>query len=211
MKRYFITGIGTNVGKTIVSAILTEALKADYWKPVQTGLSEGADKTAVASLVSNTETVFFKEAYAFEAPASPHIAADAEGRAIDMKNIQLPASKNGHLIIEGAGGLLVPLNNKEYVIDLARQFDAEIILVCRNYLGCINHSLLSINYLKQHGFKIKGIVLNGDFEPLVISAIMNDAGIPLLAQIAEIKNISKESIRECADQLNNNHDTPGKR
>lgn len=195
MKRYFITGIGTNVGKTIVSAILTEALKADYWKPVQTGLSEGADKTAVASLVSNTETVFFKEAYAFEAPASPHIAADAENQTIDIKSIRLPASKNKHLVIEGAGGLLVPLNNKEYVIDLAKQFDAEVILVCRNYLGCINHSLLSINYLKQNNFKIKGIVLNGSFEPLVKSAVMDYANIPLLAEIAEMKAISKESVR----------------
>lgn len=202
MKRYFVTGIGTGVGKTLVSAILTEALHADYWKPIQTGTSEGTDKITVESLVSNPTTVFFKEAYAYKEPASPHVAAALENSGIVLDQVKIPDSKNQHLIIEGAGGLLVPLNEKHYVIDLAKQADAEVILVCRNYLGCINHSLLSIDYLLKNNFKIKGLILNGDFDPLVRSPIINYASLPLLAEIKEAQHISKETVSGLASSIN---------
>ena len=198
MNRYFITGIGTEVGKTIVSAILTEALQADYWKPVQSGTVEGTDSNSVAGLISNTASQFLKEAYSFKEPASPHLAAALEGVEIDIETVQLPSSSNRNLIIEGAGGVLVPLNSKHYVIDLAKRFDAEVILVCRNYLGCINHSLLSIDYLRRHNYKIKGLVLSGDFDPLVRSAIVNYADTPVLAEIKEINEVTKSSIAELA-------------
>lgn len=201
MNRYFITGIGTGVGKTIVAAILTEALQADYWKPIQSGTVEGTDSNSVASCVSNATSQFLKEAYSLKEPASPHLAAALEDVEIDMDAIQLPSSSNNNLIIEGAGGLLVPLNSKHYVIDLAKRFDAEVILVCRNYLGCINHSLLSIDYLLRHNFKIKGLVLNGDYDPLVRSAIINYADLPVLAEIKEIGGITKSSIAELARSI----------
>jgi dethiobiotin synthetase len=201
MKRYFVTGIGTGVGKTLVSAVLTEALRADYWKPVQTGALEDSDRRAVSSLVSNPDTIFFKEAYHFKEPASPHLAAFYEQSEIDETKIVLPASQNEHLVMEGAGGLLVPLNERCFVIDLARQLDAEVILVCRNYLGCINHSLLSLDYLLRNNFKIKGLVLNGNFDPLVRSAIVNYARVPVLAEWGEIPRINQAQVVQLSKQI----------
>lgn len=201
MKTYFVTGIGTGVGKTLASAVLTEALKADYWKPVQTGPAEDHDRRAVERLVSNSRTVFFPEAYAFKEPASPHLAAAREGAGIALEQIKAPASTNARLVMEGAGGLLVPLNKKEFVIDLARRFDAEVILVCRNYLGCINHTLLSLDYLAHHGFKLKGLVLNGNFDPLVREAIVNYTRQPVLAEWKELSEISRSTVAGMAKTI----------
>ena len=128
MNNYFITGIGTGVGKTFVAAILTEALQADYWKPVQCGTAGGTDTERVSGLISNTKTVLHKESYCFKEPVSPHLAAELEYEKIKMQIISLPQTNN-HLIIEGAGGLMVPLNEHNFVIDLAKQFESEIIFV----------------------------------------------------------------------------------
>ena len=201
MNNYFVSGIGTNVGKTIFSAILTEALSADYWKPIQSGTIEGTDKESVRSLVSNTISVFHPEAYLLKEPASPHLAAKLEDVKIEKRNIQLPYTSN-KMIIEGAGGLLVPINEKEYVIELAQQFNASVILVVSSYLGCINHSLLSIDYLLNHNYKIHGLILNGDFQEDVKSAIINYKNIPVLAEIPFSKSANKEFISEQASKFN---------
>jgi len=200
MKRYFITGIGTNVGKTFVSAILTEALKADYWKPVQTGIIESSDVNDVSRLISNQKTQFHRESYSFTAPVSPHLAAAIENDTIELSNINVPETKN-NLIIEGAGGLLAPLNKASYVIDLAKKFDAEIVLVIRNYLGCINHSLLSIDYLMSHNFKVKGIVLNGNFDALVEDAITSYAPIPVLAKFLDMNRVNQHVVEDLARSI----------
>jgi dethiobiotin synthetase len=201
MNKYFITGIGTNVGKTIVSAILTEALKADYWKPVQSGVAEGTDKGLVSSLITNTTSVCHNESYCFQEPASPHLAASLENQKIKLEQMHLPDTQND-LIIEGAGGILVPLNDSNYVIDLAQEFEADVILVCRNYLGCINHSLLSIDYLVKNNFPVKGIVLVGNFDKAVKLAITNYSELPVLAEIPEMSEISKETILNQAQKIN---------
>ncbi|MDO8998206.1 MAG: dethiobiotin synthase [Bacteroidota bacterium] len=201
MNRYFITGIGTDVGKTIVSAVLTEALKADYWKPLQCGISGGTDKDLVSSLISNTTTVCHKEGYCFDEPVSPHLAASLANQKIKLEQMHLPDTNN-NLIIEGAGGIMVPLNDSNYVIDLAQEFEADVILVCRNYLGCINHSLLSIDYLVKNNFPIKGLVLVGNFDKAVKLAITNYSELPLLAEIPEMTDISKESIFNQAQKIN---------
>jgi len=201
MTRYFISGIGTDVGKTFVSAILTEALKADYWKPIQCGTEDGSDREKVSKLVSNKESKFFDEVYKFSEPLSPHFAAEKTNKTISMDNIVPPAGNNP-LVIEGAGGLLVPLNKENYVVDIASKVDAEIILVCRNYLGCINHSLLSIDYLLRNQLKLKGIVLNGYFEPAVKSAIVNFANVQVIAEIPEVVEISKRSVLQQSQKIN---------
>lgn len=198
--RLFISGIGTDVGKTLVSAILTEALQADYWKPVQSGNDE-PDSRTVAALLSNSRTNIHPEAYSFKAPLSPHQAAGLEQQVIDIAKIITPVTAN-HLLIEGAGGLLVPLNDTHYAIDLARACDAEVVLVVRNYLGCINHSLLSIAYLRSNGFPLKGLVLNGDFASEVRSAILKDGGIPVLAEIPAMKDINRDTVKEQAARIN---------
>lgn len=200
-KRYFITGIGTNVGKTVVSAVLTEALKADYWKPVQSGSTEGTDRQMVSALISNSETKCFNEAYCFEAPLSPNIAAQLENAEIEMGKIVVPETTNT-LIIEGAGGILVPLNETTDVIDLALKTDAEVILVCSNYLGCINHSLLSIAYLEAKQIPFKGIILNGRFDAPVKRAILAKCPVPVLAEIEELAEISKLSVWTASQHIN---------
>jgi len=146
MKRYFVTGIGTEVGKTIASAIITQALKADYWKPVQAGELDNSDRMKAEALIDNDRSKFHTEAYRLNQPMSPHAAAERDGVEIDISSIKMP-NTNNHLVIEGAGGLLVPLNKKDTILDLIEALNCEIILVSRHYLGSINHTLMSIEIL----------------------------------------------------------------
>lgn len=157
----FVTGIGTDVGKTVVSAILVEKLKADYWKPVQSGDLDNSDTIKVKALVSNTRSVFHPETYRLTQPYSPHKSAELDGIKIDLDKFELPETDN-QLIIEGAGGLMVPLNDEHFVIDLIQKFDAEVVLVVRHYLGSINHTLLSLELLKQKKIKVNTLVFNGE-------------------------------------------------
>ena len=141
--RLFVTGIGTEVGKTVIAAILTEALEADYWKPVQAGDLDYSDTHKVRDLVSHDKSVFHPETHALHHPMSPHAAAERDGVEISLDDFQLPQTEN-NLIVEGAGGLMVPLNSKDCIIDLIEKLDIEVVLVSRNYLGSINHTLLSV-------------------------------------------------------------------
>ena len=198
----FITGIGTNVGKTVVSAILTEALQADYWKPIQSGTIEGKDSETVTSLISNSKTVIHPETYLLKQPLSPHFAAKLDGVTIEMEKLQLPTTCN-HLIIEGAGGLLVPINKNEYVIDVAKKIDCEIVLVISSYLGCINHTLLSIAYLKSNNFKIYALVFNGDFDLEVKQSILDYTLNPIIIDIPTLNTLSKQLISEISMEVKN--------
>jgi dethiobiotin synthetase len=189
----FIAGIGTDVGKTIVSAILTEALQADYWKPIQAGNIESSDSTVVKNLISNSVTEIHPPSYSLSIPASPHFSAEKEGVTIELKNIQIPFTKN-KLIIEGAGGIMVPINRKKLLIDLISQLNPPVILVVRNYLGAINHTLLSIDALKQRNLNLKGIIYNGGNRLENIDFIENYSSIPTLGIIPELEVINKERI-----------------
>ena len=200
MKRIFVTGIGTDVGKTVVSAVLVEALKADYWKPVQTGNFFSNDTREVKRIVSNTKSKFHPESYLLKQPMSPHAAAELEGVEIQMDQLQLPKTNN-HLIIEGAGGLMVPLNRKYFMIDLIQQFDAEVILVVKNYLGSINHTILSIDALKHRGIKILGIIIKEEPHELSESIILQYSGLKLLGRIEKEPIIKKEVIEKYAAQF----------
>ena len=172
MRKLFITGIGTDVGKTLVSAIFVESLKADYWKPVQCGNLDNSDTSYVKQLVTSKDSVFHPEAYRLKEPISPHAAAGMEGIEISINEIKLPATQNT-LIIEGAGGLMVPLNSVNHVIDLIIEFNAEVILVAKHYLGSINHTLLSIDALKNRNIPIAGIVFNGERNETSERVILN--------------------------------------
>ena len=156
--RYFVTAIGTDSGKTLTSAILIAALKGNYWKPVQAG--SPTDTETLRDWLSDRSVTYFNEAFCLKKPASPHEAAAEEGINIRIQDIIIPDSE-APLIIEGAGGLMVPLNDREFMVDLAAYLEAEVILVADLYLGSINHTLLSIALLKQRGLKVKGIVFNG--------------------------------------------------
>ena len=172
MKRqFFVTGIDTEVGKTVIAAMLTEGLEADYWKPIQAGDLQHTDTDKVKAWVSNSKTQFWKEAYAFKTPASPHYSAALENVEISLEKIQLPASSN-HLIVEGAGGLMVPLNDQFLIIDLIKKLNLPVVLVSKNYLGSINHTLLSIEMLQASKVSIKGIVFNGEAVPATENYIL---------------------------------------
>lgn len=200
-KPLFITGIGTGIGKTLLAAIVVEKLKADYWKPIQSGDLHRSDTMSVQSLVSNHKTVFHPEAYRLTQPYSPHKSAKLDSIAIDLKKIIAPATDN-LLVIEGAGGLMVPLNDQYLIVDLIAQLDADAILVSQNYLGSINHTLLSAAMLKQRGIPIKGIIFNGNADASSEEYILAYTGIPLLGRIPVLPEINPLSVAEAGGYLN---------
>ena len=196
MKRYFVTGISTDVGKTIVSAILCEALEADYWKPVQAGDLDNSDSHKVQALVANEKSKFFLSSYDLNTPMSPHAAADTDGVKIDLKKINEPDTKNT-LVIEGAGGILVPLNSKSTISDLIKP-DYHVILVSRHYLGSINHTLLSLEHLKSKTNNIS-IIFSGAEHPSTESIIKEMGGVNILGRIDEEPYFDKNVIKEYAE------------
>ncbi len=202
MRKIFITGIGTDVGKTVVSAILIQALKADYWKPVQTGSFYGSDTDKIKKLVDTDHSTFHPEAYLLEKYMSPHAAAEEQGIEIKMDQIVLPQTNNT-LIIEGAGGVLVPLNHKEFVVDLIKKFDCEVVLVIQNYLGSINHSLLTIESLKNRKINVAGIVFNGPPHKMSEDIIIEFSGLKMLGRINKEAQITKEVIQKYVDHFKN--------
>lgn len=199
--KLFITGIGTDVGKTIVSAIITEALEADYWKPIQAGDLENSDSHKIKSLLSNSKTVIHPNSYALHTPASPHLSAQIDGIVIDLEKIEPPKTKN-HLVIEGAGGVLVPLDDSHTVIDLIRP-DYKVIVVSRHYLGSINHTLLTIEALRSRNLPIAGIVFNGDHAPSE-KIILSKTQIPLIGKIEGEPYFDQNVILEYADAFREN-------
>lgn len=198
---FFITGIGTGIGKTIVSAVLTEKLKADYWKPVQSGDLDSSDTLKVKSLVSNDLSLFHPETYRLTQPYSPHKSAAIDG--IDIKKEKFIAPKtNNNLIIEGAGGVMVPLNDSFLMIDLIKRLKADVILVSQNYLGSINHTLLSVAILKKYGINIVGIIFNGKVDSDSESYILHYTGIKLIGHLPEFGEINKAAIIEAGRYIN---------
>jgi dethiobiotin synthetase len=201
-EKIFVTGIGTGVGKTIVSAVLAEALHADYWKPVQTGTLETVDRQIVQNLLSNTDSQIIKEALEFLHPFSPHYAASLENKRIELSHFTLPETRR-RLVIEGAGGLLVPLNDTHLIADLIKKLNVPVVLVASNYLGSINHTLLSIEVIKQKQMPFAGIIFNGNpfFDNEKI--IEHFAGVPVLGRIAYAETINKEFVLQQAQGLKN--------
>jgi dethiobiotin synthetase len=203
MRKIFVTGIGTDIGKTLVSAILVEALKADYWKPVQAGTLYPTDSESVKKYISNQVSVVHPESYLLREAKSPHEAAANENIVIDPENIILPDSINQTLLIEGAGGVMVPLTEKYFIIDLIKKFDAEVVLVIQNYLGSINHSLLTIDVLKQRNIKLSGIVFNGTPNHVSEKFILNYSGLPCLLRIFKEDKIDKSIVLKYATGITN--------
>ncbi len=195
----FITGIGTGIGKTVVSAIITEALEADYWKPVQAGTEPITDSEWVKDNLSNTCSVVHPESYRLKLAASPHFSARQEEVAITAQRIssEIPIY-NRNLIVEGAGGLLVPLNEHEFIKDLIIALRAKCVLVSRNYLGSINHSLLTAAECKRNNIPVAGWFFNGygsEYENEIVAW----SGIPRIASIPNVEYPGKSFIKEMAE------------
>jgi dethiobiotin synthetase len=190
---YFITGIDTDSGKTLVSAIFCDALEADYWKPVQAGTPKDSD--TVKELISNPAIKIHRESFMLNTPASPHAAAKIDGVSIKLSDFTRPDTARD-LIIEGAGGCLVPLNENDFVIDLAQHFRAEVILVADLYLGSINHTLLTWRELSYRKLNVKGIVFNGTSNPESERIILHHTKLPCLLRIQQEEKIDKHVVKK---------------
>jgi dethiobiotin synthetase len=195
-----VAGIGTGIGKTLIAAILTEALEADYWKPVQAGNPEHTDTDEVRSLISNNKTVFHPEAYRLNQPLSPHAAAKLDNIEIDTAKLDLPVTQN-RLIIELAGGLMVPLNKNELNSDLLVKWNAPVVLVSQNYLGSINHTLLSVDLLKNKNITIAGIIFNGEPNIETEKFILHYTAANCIANIQPQSHISKSTVTALATKF----------
>ena len=198
MQRIFVTGISTEVGKTIASAIITEALEADYWKPVQAGELDNTDSHKVARLISNSKSKIHSCNYELKTPMSPHAAAEIDGVTIDVNKIIEPETNN-HLVREGAGGLLVPLNDTDTILDLILP-DYKVIVVSRHYLGSINHTLLTINWLQLKGYNVS-ILFSGDEHPTSGSIILKKTGVKSIGRINEEQTFDQAVIKKYADKF----------
>ena len=196
--QYFITAIGTDSGKTIASAILVEALQADYWKPIQAGYP--TDTEEVKKLVSNPVSCFHKESFLLKTPASPHAAAKLEGLEINKDLVKRPEITRD-LIIEGAGGVMVPINEHDLIIDLPGKWETPIVLVVNLYLGCINHTLLTVDYLKRNNLHVKGIIFNGKPNKESEAIILKKSGYQLLLNIPPLEMVNKEIIKKLSLEL----------
>lgn len=209
MKKIFVTGIGTDVGKTVISAILTKTLKADYWKPVQAGDLDNTDTMKVKEWVNQANCIFHPETYRLSQPMSPHAAAEIDNTTISLQNFTLPSTTNT-LVIEGAGGLLVPLSSQLLIADLIEHLKSSVVLVSRHYLGSINHTLLTISELKRRKIPIIGIVFNGVKNVTSEDIILNQTSVPLLFRVNEEQSISNKVIEKyshlLAGSLNNKID-----
>ncbi len=209
MTPLFITGIGTDVGKTIASAVLAQALQAPYWKPVQAGDTGITDRALVSSLTAGVQCL--EERYSLKLAASPHLAARAENihlsiDAIVQRYTELAGQMNPrgkYMIIEGAGGLLVPLNENDFVIDLIKALGAKVILVSRNYLGSINHSLLSALACRAKNIDVCGWLFNGEYMHYE-AEIARWTGLPVLASLPHFDPISKHTIAQQAEAIKEN-------
>jgi dethiobiotin synthetase len=200
MKKIIVAGIGTEVGKTFISAILCEALEADYWKPVQAGDLHHSDTMKVKNLVSNPKSTFHAEAYRLNTPMSPHGAANIDGVTIKMNQLALPETKN-HLVIEMAGGLLVPLTDDLLYIDWVKKSGLPVVLVSNYYLGSINHTLLSWEALHSRNIQVLGIIFNGDKNASTFDVILHQTKANCLLEVSKEENINAAIVRKYANQL----------
>ncbi|ANI87851.1 dethiobiotin synthase [Arachidicoccus ginsenosidimutans] len=199
-KKIAILGIHTDAGKTVTSAIMTEALKADYWKPVQAGDLENSDSIKIKRWISNEQSVIHDEAIKLLMPASPHTAAAHENRKYNFKEFQIPQTEN-LLLIETAGGIYSPMDDENTMLDFVEYFGWETVLVCRNYLGSINHTLLSLEALKHRNIKVLALIVNGKRNESSESFIKNYSGVEHIIYVNELNEINQETIKKEAEEF----------
>ena len=189
-KKIFITGTGTGVGKTFVSAVLVAGLSAEYWKPVQSGIEDSTDTRWIIENTGISEEFFHPETYLLKLAISPHASASAQGINIQLDNFMVPENKKSeYMIIEGAGGIMVPLNEKEFMLDLMKKINAPVLLVASSAVGTINHTMLSLIQLRKHGLDVMGVVMNGDKNSINKKAIEHYGNVNVVAEIEWINEL----------------------
>lgn len=200
MKQYFVTSIHTDGGKTFISSLLVKGLSAYYWKPIQSGI-EIRDTETVAELSGIAPDKLLKEAYLLHSPESPHSAAAKDGVTIDLEQVTLPKVE-GNLIVEGAGGILVPINDEQTILDVIKKLDLPVLLVVPTYLGCINHSLLTISELKRHRVELAGIIFNGDESLEAQKIIAQRSGVERIIRVPKLNVENRSELDYWAIELN---------
>ncbi|NRA11371.1 MAG: dethiobiotin synthase [Crocinitomicaceae bacterium] len=197
--KFVITGIGTDVGKTVVSSIIAEALQASYWKPIQAGDLDNSDSIKVNRFTDNVTILL--EAFRLSEPMSPHAAAEIDSIEIRLDDLNVPEVE-GNLIVEGAGGIMVPVNSNGLTFaDLIEYWKLPTIVVSRHYLGSINHTLMTIEVLQKRGVEIEGIVFVGDENKATEDIILKSTGVKFLARIPMAKELNKKFVLEQSDLL----------
>jgi len=190
--RFFITGTDTGVGKTVVSALLCAALNAIYWKPIQTGTREGTDRETVMRLAQLPENRTAPETYRFAPPVSPHLAARRAGRIINLRQIRIPQiPERENLITEGAGGALVPINDRHFMTDVMRRLKLPVLLVSRTTLGTINHTLLSLAALRAAHLDVRGVIMVGQPNPENQKAIERYGDVQTVGVVPLLKKLNR--------------------
>lgn len=201
MNKLIVTGTDTGVGKTVVAAMLVLALDACYWKPIQSGLTDGTDTDTVAALTGVSGARLLPEAYRLHEPLSPHRAAELDGVTIDPAALVLPKVPSGRsLIVEGAGGVLVPVTRSVLQIELFAQWQAPVVVVARTALGTINHTLLTIEALQRREIPVRGIVFAGDDNPDTQRTIGEFGGAQILGRVPVMQHINAETLRDAFAQ-----------
>lgn len=196
VKGLFITGIGTDVGKTVAAAVITKSLQADYWKPVQCGDLDNSDSVKIEAL---TGLKTLSEAFRLQAPMSPHAAAELEGIELSIDKIDLPKSDKT-VVVEGAGGVMVPFNSTETYLDLMVKLNLPVVLVTRHYLGSINHTMLSWNVLKEASLNMVALVISGAQHESTESYFATQMDVPFI-RISELEELSSETVAMEAERL----------
>ncbi|MEX1011296.1 MAG: dethiobiotin synthase [Balneolaceae bacterium] len=200
-ERIFVTGTDTDVGKSVVSSLLCRGLGAYYWKPVQAGTEPATDSERVAKWAGLKENRLFPETYCLHEPMSPHAAAELEGIEIELSHFNMPTHPpETRLVVEGAGGLLVPLNRREYIIDLMKKLDIPVLLVGRSGLGTINHTLLSIMAIREAGLKLHGVVLNGDYHSSNMDAIRHFGSVKRVYSLPLLRFLKPDHLENAFNQ-----------
>lgn len=201
-KNLFVTGTDTGIGKTVVSAMLTLGLRARYWKPVQSGLEEETDTQFVERVTELPEIHFAEERFRLTAPLSPHASAAMDGIEIHLRDFVLPlATEGGGIVVEGAGGLMVPLNSTHMMVDLIDYLNLPVILVTRTSLGTINHTLLSIEQLRRRSIPIIGVIMNGSDNALNREAIEFYGKIPVIGMVKPLDVIDRHTLQNVFNKI----------
>jgi dethiobiotin synthetase len=195
----FITGTDTGVGKTLLSAVLVAALNRKYWKPIQTGAREGSDRETVIKWAEIAAEHAYPESYIFDPPVSPHLAAQQQGTTIDLEHIRRPASAHP-IVIEGAGGIFVPINDSAFMLDLIRRFAAPVVVATRTALGTINHTLLTVFAIRQAKLALRGVVMIGKENMENRLAIERYGDVPVIGSIPWLEPIDRKTLRSVFEQ-----------
>lgn len=200
MNKIIVAGIDTEIGKTVISAILCNALKADYWKPIQAGDLTLTDSDKVGRLTSRETTKIHREGVRLKHPMSPHASADLEGIQVDIEELKLPKTAN-RLIVELAGGLMVPINHQHLNIDLLEKWQLPVVLVSKYYLGSINHTLLSWQLLKNRNIPFLGFIFNGKKNVSTFDILLEYTKAPCLLEVEQHETVDKAMIQQYAKQF----------